>query len=52
MTERELEEAVPDIRPSPKRTLLAVLIVALAVAVLALVALAIHSYLAPSPVYR
>lgn len=52
MTDRELEVAIPGIRPSPKRTILAVLLLAFVVAVLALLALAIHSYLALSPTYR
>ena len=52
LTERELEEAVPDIRPNPKRTILALLLIALVVILVALVALAIHSYFAPSPTFR
>ena len=52
MTERELEAAVPGLQPNSKRTILAVLLLAFVVVVVALAALAIHSYLAPSPTFR
>ena len=46
MTDRELEEAVPAIRHSPRRTVMAVLLLALVVALVALLAFVLHAYFA------
>ena len=52
MTNRELDVAVPAIRHDPKRTVLAVMVLAAIVIVAALVAFVLHAYLAPAPIFR
>ena len=52
MTERELEVAVPALRPSPSRSVLAVMLVGFVVVLASLLALAIHAYFAPPPTFR
>ena len=52
MTDSELEDAVPAIRHNLRRTLFAVLIIALVVGLVALLAFVLHAYLAPSPKFN